>query len=200
MTPLVATLRRIVEDLDAQPHPWALVGGLAVSARTEPRMTRDIDVAVTVSDDRSAEGFVWGLSKVGYVPTAAVEQTETERLATIRLQPPMPYSGGVIVDLLFASSGIEAELVGRASRLEIIDGLDLPVAGVGDLIALKVLSRDDETRPQDAMDLRALCKEATAGDLRVARDALALIMERGFNRGRALDVLFSQALESSRKP
>jgi hypothetical protein len=38
---LDAILRRIVADLAATSHARALVGGLAVSVRTEPRFTRD---------------------------------------------------------------------------------------------------------------------------------------------------------------
>ncbi len=34
---------------------FALVGGLAVSARSEPRFTRDIDLAVAVDGDQQAE-------------------------------------------------------------------------------------------------------------------------------------------------
>jgi len=41
-----AALRRIAVDLDARGRHWALVGGLAVSARAEPRTTRDVDVVV----------------------------------------------------------------------------------------------------------------------------------------------------------
>ena len=51
MTALLDATRRIVSDLEGQGSAWALVGGLAVSARTEPRTTRDVDVAVTVPDD-----------------------------------------------------------------------------------------------------------------------------------------------------
>jgi hypothetical protein len=32
-----------------------LVGGLAVSVRTEPRFTRDVDLVVAISDDHAAE-------------------------------------------------------------------------------------------------------------------------------------------------
>ena len=41
-----AALRRIISDLQALDRRFALVGGLAVSARTEPRLTRDADIAV----------------------------------------------------------------------------------------------------------------------------------------------------------
>ena len=39
MTPFEATLRRAVADLDALGAPWAMIGGVAVSARSVPRFT-----------------------------------------------------------------------------------------------------------------------------------------------------------------
>ena len=44
----------------------ALVGGLAVSARTEPRFTRDLDFAVAVSSDDDAAQYVFQLRGLGY--------------------------------------------------------------------------------------------------------------------------------------
>lgn len=198
MTALLDAIRRIVSDLDGQGSAWALVGGLAVSARTEPRTTRDVDVAVTVADDAAAEAMIWSLTRAGYTVAGAVEQTDTQRLATVRLYPPSSHDSGVIVDLLFASSGIEPEVVARATRLELVAGLELPVASIGDLIALKVLSRDDDRRPQDAVDLRALCRAASDADIAVAREALGLITARGSNRGRDLDALFELARRAFR--
>jgi hypothetical protein len=43
---LEAALRRMAADLERYGRRWALVGGFAVSARAEPRFTRDIDAAV----------------------------------------------------------------------------------------------------------------------------------------------------------
>ena len=37
---------------------FAIVGGLAVSARAEPPMTRDADLAIAVETDAEAEGIV----------------------------------------------------------------------------------------------------------------------------------------------
>lgn len=59
-----------------------------------------------------------------------------------------------MLDVLFASSGIESEVVGSAELLEVLPGLTVPVARIGHLIALKVLSRDDRDRHQDIADLR----------------------------------------------
>jgi hypothetical protein len=49
-------LIRLDTDLRELGARWALVGGLAVSARAEPRTTRDIDVAIVVGSDSEAEG------------------------------------------------------------------------------------------------------------------------------------------------
>ena len=176
------------------------MGGLAVSVRTEPRTTRDVDVAVAVTDDRQAEALVRELRSNGYSLQAAVEQVETGRFATARLEPPGASPLGTVVDLLFATSGIEPEVCERADRLEILAGVWAPVASVGDLIAMKLLSRDDATRPQDAQDLRALLVAAGVDDLAIARGAVAQIESRGFARGRDLTQHLRQAIELYRGP
>ena len=48
MTSFEGALREVTGHL-------ALIGGLAVSARTEPRFTRDADLAVAVTSDAEAE-------------------------------------------------------------------------------------------------------------------------------------------------
>ena len=117
---------------------------------------------------------------------AAIEQESSGRLATVRLVPLGQGDDETVVDLLFASSGIEPEIVAAAESLQAAEGLRTPVARTSHLIALKVLSRDDRTRPQDRSDLAALLSYADEPARREARDALRLIGERGFARGRDL--------------
>jgi predicted nucleotidyltransferase len=179
-----AALHRIAVDLGRHGLPWALVGGFAVSARAEPRFTRDVDVAVAVADDRSAETLVHTLRAEGYRLLAAVEQDAVNRLATVRLGREPEH--GIVVDLLFASSGIETEIARAAETMEILPGLTVPVARTGHLIAVKLLARDDDSRPQDLADLRALHAVATPADVKLAREAISLITERGFHRDRDL--------------
>jgi hypothetical protein len=181
---LEAALRRVVDDLEALGARWAIVGGLAVSARAEPRTTRDVDVAVAVTGDLEAEAVVHALQARGYLVRAVVEHEAKKRLATARLTSAAPPD--VLVDLLFASSGIEAEVVSGAERLELLPGFAANVATIGHLLALKVLARDDRERPQDLDDIRALLREATETDLETARAAIRLIESRGFERHRAL--------------
>lgn len=88
--------------------------GFAAAARAEPRFTRDIDVAVLVDDDADSEGLVRSLLTDQYRLLASIEQDQTGRLATVRLDCPVG-DGDVVVDLLFASSGIEPEITGPRS-------------------------------------------------------------------------------------
>jgi len=185
MTQLESVLRRAVASLVDAGARIALVGGLAVSVRTEPRFTRDADLVVAVADDREAENLVRQLQSDGYGVTALIEQEALRRLATVRLKPPQSADVSVI-DLLFASSGIEAEIVADAELIELLPALTVPVARVGHLIALKVLARDDLERPQDLIDLRALLKDAAPADLELARHAITLITSRGYHRDRDL--------------
>ena len=57
-----------------------------------------------------------------------------------------------------------------------------------------MLSRDDDTRPQDIIDLRALIVEATPEDLETARASLDLMTERGYNRDKDLQADFEALL------
>lgn len=188
MNRLEESLRGIFGDLSDMERSGALVGGLAVSVRTEPRFTRDVDVAVVVRDDSDAERLIHALLQHGYRSFGLVEQEATSRLAAIRLERPDATGAlaGDVVDLLFASSGIEPEIVSAADVMEVFPELRLPVASTGHLLALKVLSRDDEKRPLDRADILALLETATEDDLATARTALALIEERGYARGKSL--------------
>lgn len=189
MTRLHRALRWLDEDLRALGREWALVGGLAVSARAEPRTTRDVDVVLAVEGDAEAERIIADLLSRGYGVEGQLEHTDSDRLAGMRLVSPPEPEDGLVVDLLFASSGIEREIIEAAEDLEIVAGWSVPVARTGHLIALKVLAyRPDhpEQRPMDLHDALALLGAADDAELQRARDGLALITERGFDRGKDL--------------
>lgn len=196
MTTLESRLRSVVAALDAAGVGCALVGGLAVSIRTEPRFTRDADLAVAVASDLEAEALIRHLRGAGHEVEALVEQDAVGRLATVRLGDAAD-AGASVVDLLFASSGIEHELVRDAEFLEVLPGLTMRVARTGYLIALKVLSRNDIERPQDIIDLRALFTVAQSADIDCARQALDDITSRGFQRGKDLRADLDELLGSS---
>lgn len=185
MTPLGTALRRIGDVLSRAAVPFALVGGLAVSARTEPRFTRDIGIAVAVADDTAAEALVHQLVAEGWRTRAVVEQEAVGRLATVRLDAPEDLGTAAVVDLLFASSGIEQELAHHAETLEVLPAVHVPVARRAGLIVLKMLAAAP-SRPQDEVDLAALIAAATPGDIEDARYLAGLVTTRGFHRDRDL--------------
>jgi len=182
---LLDVLRRAGEEFDRRRLGWALVGGLAVSIRAEPRFTRDVDLAVAVADDAAAEALVGDLRAQGYRLETTLEQAAMGRLATARLTPPGSHAAGIVLDLLFASSGLEREVCEAAERLEILPGVSVPVARAGHLVAMKLLSRADH-RLQDEIDLRNLAVVLKTEDIELARLAVARIEAVGANRGREL--------------
>lgn len=185
---LAASLERLGQDLARAGVPWALIGGFAVSARAEPRFTRDVDVCVVVDSDQAAERLALTLTGWGYSILAAIDHEYRDRLAAIRLDSPLV--GGVIADLLFASSGVEDDIVEGSDLLEILPGLTVPVAQAAHLVVLKLLSRD-ASRPQDDMDLRSLRSVLTADDESEALRLAELVMARGYARERDLPTLLS---------
>ena len=193
MASVEAALRKAAADLNAVGVRWALVGGLAVSARAIPRFTKDIDFAIAVGNDAEAEDVVYRLRARDYQPVEVLEQDYAERLSGIRL---VGKGSDVVVDLLFASSGIENEVVASADRLEVLPKLTIPVATTAHLIALKILAG----RSQDLTDLGYLIPGASSADLDSAREAVKLIQARGFNRGQDVVADLEQLIADSRLP
>jgi hypothetical protein len=107
-----STLAHIAQRLRELRKPFALVGGLAVSVRAEVRFTRDVDLAVAAADDAEVEALVRDLAVSGYRAAVLVEHDRRQRLATVRLDSP----GGIAVDLITATCGIESEIVQRGGN------------------------------------------------------------------------------------
>jgi predicted nucleotidyltransferase len=159
----------------------ALIGGLAVSVRAEPRFTRDADIAVAVGDDDEAEAILGAFLDRGYALTALLEQSGVGRLSGARLLD----AEGIAVDVLTASSGIETDIVDAADLIDVATGVRLPVAAIGHLIALKLLSVAPG-RETDAADLRSLARAADEDEWQRATTAVDRITATGYHRGRDL--------------
>jgi hypothetical protein len=108
VTGVEAAFTQAAADLDALGAEWAIIGGLAVSARAVPRFTQDVDFAVSVATDDEAESIVHRLQVRGYAVGMLVEQDEKGRLATVRLIRPVPGSSQRTVRELmsFSSAGL----------------------------------------------------------------------------------------------
>ncbi len=190
-TTLEAELGLAVERLTRLRAPFALVGGLAVSLRGEVRFTRDIDLAVQCPTDRDTERLAADLAASGYEIAALVEHDVRERLSTVRLRS----RSKIYVDLLAASSGIEAEIIASSTHVDLPHVGPLLVASATDLLATKVLAMSD-ARPQDRIDARGLLLTNPSLDVEAVRARLALIRQRGFDRDEDLDAKLDAVLHS----
>lgn len=185
-----AALRTLPSNMSRVGANWALVGGMAVSARSVARFTSDFDVAVAVQSDAEAEQIVASLLTYGFTVNALLEDETSRRLATVRLNTPPEDATPLLLDLLFATCGIEPEIVARATVESVFPALRMPIATVSHLLAMKVLASRD-SREHDVPDIARLLAVATDADVTAAREALHLITERGFNRGKDLQADFA---------
>jgi hypothetical protein len=76
-------------------------------------------VAVLVDGDPAAKRLVRSLIDAVYRLDAIVEQDSVGRLATARMISPGADRLGVVVDVLFATAGIESEIVAATEVLEV---------------------------------------------------------------------------------
>jgi hypothetical protein len=178
MRQLEQVTREVVTWLIANRLGYSLIGGLAVSFRAIERFTKDIDLVIAVENDQQAESCVHELTGLGYKVQTLLEQTKQGRIATVRLIKAPVRS--VFVDLLFSSSGIEAEIVAGSEPIEVFENLPMSVASLAGLLALKVLSADPIDRPQDLLDIKNLLAESGPKDIEETLRLLQLVHDRGY--------------------
>jgi hypothetical protein len=135
-----------------------IIGGLAVSLLSRPRLTRDIDAVVLVDEDDWEKFLALGqrhkfLPRIkGVVPFA-----RESRVFLMRHGP-----SGKDVDLAIAGTPFESEVVARASKRRIARTL-VPLASPEDLVIYKAVAQ----RPQDIIDIATIVEFFP--DLDVAR-------------------------------
>lgn len=182
--PIERLFREAIEVLsNAASTKHCLVGGLAIALRSSERTTKDVDLALSVANDKHAEDILRVFIGRGFRITALLENKRHQRISTARLALD---EDGTILDLLFSACGIEAEVVDTATSLEIFPGLFFPVASVSALLAMKILSADMDLRLQDIIDIRGILEHITEVDLSHTRALLKLIQSRGYAREKDL--------------
>jgi hypothetical protein len=169
---LSVALASAVKQLDEADIPYALVGGLAVGVRADPRVTRDIDFVVPVAGDDEAEARVFALQQRGFM-VQSVFVRRGGRISTVRTRHRS--APEIFIDLLFSNARIESEIVAEATSENVTRQIRCRVAQPWHLIAMKVYAN----RPKDQLDLQELVVRADRATLDRARKALALMAERG---------------------
>ncbi|MEN9847208.1 MAG: hypothetical protein RIS36_2355 [Pseudomonadota bacterium] len=180
MSFLFSELRRVTNDLHQSGIAWCLVGGLGTSVYVEPRTTKDIDIVVSVPDEAQRDNLKDLLLTKGYTNPQILMHTAPTRRMGWRVFIPPSRETSIPLDILVSVCGIEYDIVAKSTAIEILPGLSLPVASLGHLIAMKVLSQNPFERLQDRVDLLALLGNATEQDRFVVEHSLKEIAHRGF--------------------
>ncbi len=108
-------LEKLAIELEKQNVPYMVIGGQAVLAYGEPRLTRDIDLTLGWSSDRAGE-ILDVAEALGW--KALAERPREFALETMVLPCQDPKSG-IRIDFIFSFSPYEAEALRRANRLKI---------------------------------------------------------------------------------
>lgn len=145
--PLQRTLFDVVSFLDAERIPYALIGGLAVSLRGQPRMTADVDMVILADVPRSL-ALVQALEGTNFKPLfdGVAEVVQKAFILPLRHR-----TTNVKVDLALGLSGFERQAMARAEKLQLA-GVSISVVTAEDLLMMKVLAG----RPQDDQDIQGL--------------------------------------------
>jgi hypothetical protein len=146
---MIDAVERAARLVAAWKKPAAIIGGICVVARVRPRLTRDVDLVITVGPDEVA-ALLELARREGY----DFDEKETRELiqgGLARLWTPPGRTGGVALDLLFVDSPFLAGLTTRATLLE-LGAATAPVATTEDLLILKL----EAHRPHDIDDILAI--------------------------------------------
>ena len=83
---LLVALAAALRELDDARVPFALVGGLAMGVRADPRVTREIEFVVPVEGDDEAEARVFALQQRRFIVESVFVRVGG-RISTIRTRP-----------------------------------------------------------------------------------------------------------------
>ena len=178
------TLADAISMLESRSIACAVIGGLAVSLRGQPRMTVDVDLVIA-ADLEAALRLARELPGTAFEPLfAGVEEVVNAAF----ILPLRHRTTGVRVDLAIGLSGFEREAISRASRMAIGETW-APVVTVEDLLVMKALAG----RPQDEQDILGIV------DLHDNRIDWTACLTTAKALGEAVDVDVVSRLEAARR-
>ena len=164
-------LEQIAISLDALRIPYMVIGGQAVLLYGEPRLTRDIDVALGVGLERLPDLLRLATERNWRV----LAENPTEFVQKTLVLPCLEPSSGIRVDLTFAVSSYEREALERVRRAP-AGKAEVCFASVEDIIIHKVVAG----RPRDLEDVRSIVAKQQTIDVEYVRRWLAEF-ERSLN-------------------
>lgn len=147
MEDLVRSVARLQQRLEQAGIPSAVIGGLAVSAWGEPRLTRDANLKVLARRDE--RGRILQLL-ADFTPLHADPDEALQRNGVAFFQDP----AGARIDVMLAETSFDETVIGRASLIELQPELVVRVCSAEDLIVYKSVS----LRTQDRFDVEGIIR------------------------------------------
>lgn len=153
---LAPDFRDLLEEFERAGVSAVIVGGYAVAFHGRPRATKDIDLLLEGSEDNLARAAA-ALQAFGAPPHVieAARALKPDEIVYLG-QPPLR------VDLLRSIDGVEPERIFANAVLTRLDGVEVRVIGLDDLIANKRAAG----RPQDLIDADILERVRTKTTIR----------------------------------
>jgi len=157
-------LERIALGLDERQIPYMVIGGQAVLIYGEPRLTRDIDIALGVGPERLADVLALARASAWRV---LVEKPD-EFVQRTMVLPLEDSQSGIRIDLIFSFSPYEREAMNRVHRVS-VGKATVHFAAPEDVIVHKITAG----RPRDLEDVRTILLKNRDLDLAYVRAWLA---------------------------
>jgi hypothetical protein len=153
------TLTRLVAILDRLAIRFHLTGGVTTIAYGEPRMTQDVDLVI---DPQAAveriEPLLAGLRTAGFLVD---DETARRAVREAGMFQALDLAEALKIDL-YPREMIPGEL-GRSTRLEVFEGVSLPVASRPDAAASKLVWVSKGSH-KSRRDLRQLWRRASTAE------------------------------------
>ena len=166
----VSRLVAILHRLGVRFH---LTGGITSVAYGEPRMTQDVDVVVeNAAMTRAIEPFIAAATQADFLLDAESVRRAVADKSMFQL---FDMAEALKIDV-YPRELVPGEL-DRSTRLEVFEGMQLPVASRPDAAASK-LAWAAKGSHKSRRDLRQICRQMTAAD-RSELDRLAGLLDLG---------------------
>lgn len=153
MSEVLRTLEVVSKAFEELRVHYAVMGGIAVRAHGLPRPTYDVDFVISVQQDQLEQIFE-RLDELGFRIPEIYRQGWVDRVAEMPLVKVETYIDGraVAVDIFLAETSFLQSVMSRTQHA-IVEGLELTLVSVEDLILLKVLANRLRDRA-DIADVR----------------------------------------------
>jgi predicted nucleotidyltransferase len=138
-------LEKLAIELDKRGVPYMVIGGQAVLAYGEPRLTRDVDLTIGWDSDRVQE-IISLVSALGWKTLIDHPSQFAKETMVLPCQDP---ETGIRIDFIFSFSPYEQTALNRVKKLNIRQ-TKVNFASVEDLIIHKLVAG----RPRDFEDVK----------------------------------------------